>query len=88
MTSTFARVSTVTFGQAQLRTATSRSRKASSTSAHRSATMSNNVEAALTSIRKPRFVLVSDLDHTMVSPVSAVVEASGQIPAAAAGALV
>lgn len=29
--------------------------------------MSRNVEVALSAIRKPRFVLVSDLDHTMVS---------------------
>lgn len=29
--------------------------------------MPKNVELALSAIKKPRFVLVSDLDHTMVS---------------------
>jgi hypothetical protein len=67
MNTALARVSTVTFGRAQLRTATSRSGKASLPTAHYSPDMSNNVEVALSSIRKPRFVLVSDLDHTMVS---------------------
>jgi hypothetical protein len=56
----------------------------SSNSSGSTFTMSKNVELALSAIKKPRFVLVSDLDHTMVSVPGHVLHCVSSTPETAA----